>query len=272
METNNLQTLVAQIAAQRPMQGKYLRGLSEQLTDDEAADCERLLQFYLLQGETIASLAEAYLMFCDDTLEETKYFIEHDDYRYHKFSDVAANVYFDEEYMRKYMIGLGLSLYIWPQHRACLRFFTEAYAKYARQGDAYLEIGPGHGKYFCEAVRTGRSATYTALDVSETSIHLTQDMVSYFLSSAELQRCRFRVADITKTDAVGAFDFITMCEVLEHVEEPLRLLGSLRSMSIRGGACVHFCARQRASERSYLPVPHDRRSRCDGRGRGVHHP
>ena len=60
-------------------------------------------------------------------------------------------------------------------------------------------------------------------------------MVSYFLSPEELQRCRFRVADITKEDANDAFDFITMCEVLEHVEEPLRLLKSLRAMSIRGG-------------------------------------
>ncbi|WP_294158821.1 bifunctional 2-polyprenyl-6-hydroxyphenol methylase/3-demethylubiquinol 3-O-methyltransferase UbiG [uncultured Selenomonas sp.] len=235
METNDLQTLVAQIAAQRPMQGKYLRGLSEQLIDDEAADCERLLQFYLLQGETVASLAEAYLMFCDDTMEETKYFIEHDDYRYHKFSEVAANVYFDESYMWKYMIGLGLSLYLWPQHRACLRFFSEAYEKYAPAGGTYLEIGPGHGKYFCDAVRMGRCSAYTAADLSETSLRMTQQLLQHFLTEEEFCQCQFQCTDVTKQAPGAGYDFITMCEVLEHVEEPLRLLGSLRSMSIRGG-------------------------------------
>lgn len=272
METNDLQTLVAQIAAQRPMQGKYLRGLSEQLIDDEAADCERLLQFYLLQGETVASLAEAYLMFCDDTMEETKYFIEHDDYRYHKFSEVAANVYFDESYMWKYMIGLGLSLYLWPQHRACLRFFSEAYEKYAPAGGTYLEIGPGHGKYFCDAVRMGRCSAYTAADLSETSLRMTQQLLQHFLTEEEFCQCQFQCTDVTKQAPGAGYDFITMCEVLEHVEEPLRLLGSLRSMSIRGGACVPFRTRQRAGQRSHLPVPHRRRRRRNGRSRRIRNP
>ena len=234
-KSSELSMLLDCIAEQSPMQGRYLTDLSEHLTGEEFEDCELLLQFYKLQGESIHSLTEAYLMFCNDTMEETKYFMEHDDYRYHKFSDVASNVYYDEAYMRKYMIGLGLSLFFWPQHRDCVRFFSDAYKKYAPVGGAFLQIGPGHGKYFCDAARLGRCTKYTAVDVSETSLSMTQNLLKYFLTTERLDQCVFECSDITKETSGQNYDFITMCEVLEHVEQPMSLLQSLRRMSTRGG-------------------------------------
>ena len=151
------------------------------------------------------------------------------------------------------MIGLGLSLYLWPQHRACLRFFAEAYEKYAPAGGTYLEIGPGHGKYFCDAVRMGRCSAYTAADLSETSLRMTQQLLQHFLTEREFRQCQFICVDATKQAPGAGYDFITMCEVLEHVEQPLALLKGLREISKVEGH-VFLSAPVNAPEKDHLSL------------------
>ena len=73
----HLDQLIAMVTKKSVFQGKYLRNAREALTEEELADCERLMDFYLEHGETADTLAEAYLLIVNDTVEETKFFMEH---------------------------------------------------------------------------------------------------------------------------------------------------------------------------------------------------
>ena len=234
-DKGRLDDFVGAIEKINPLHGKYLDGILCSFKQSESEDCERLLEFYQIQGKSINSIADSYLMFVNDTLEETKYFMEHDEYRYHKFSEVAEAVYYDEQYMEKYMIGLSLSLYLWEQHRKCISYFEEVCSNYISPGSSYLEIGPGHGKYFCDVVKHRECERYVAVDISETSLKMTQDILRFFCTEKEIERCVFSCEDFIKMGHSQKYDFIVMCEVLEHVEHPSLLLRNLHNCLKQGG-------------------------------------
>jgi tRNA G46 methylase TrmB len=41
----------------------------------------------------------------------------------------------------------------------------------------YLEIGPGHGEYFVTAMQQTNFSEYVAVDISKTSVELTQNFI-----------------------------------------------------------------------------------------------
>jgi 2-polyprenyl-3-methyl-5-hydroxy-6-metoxy-1,4-benzoquinol methylase len=54
---------------------------------------------------------------------------------------------------------------------------------------------------------------------------------------------KFLLGDVTNVDLGARFDFITMGEVLEHVEQPQKLLIRLKELLVPGGrAFVSTCA------------------------------
>lgn len=64
-------------------------------------------------------------MILNDTLEETKFFIESGTYRYSSFDEVKDKVYFNESYMKQYMIGLALSSFVWIAHIKVRKYFSQ---------------------------------------------------------------------------------------------------------------------------------------------------
>ena len=228
-----LDHLVRAICTENPLQGKTLYGLRDELDPGEIANCEALINFYINQGDDIETQAASYLHFVDDVMQETKYFFEHDNYRYHSFEEVASKVYFDPVYMHDYMQGLGLSQYLWTQHLCCTRFFREVCESMGKR-KSYLEIGPGHGQYLGVAVQSGVSEQYTVVDVSQSSLDFTRKFLDYFMPNA-LGKVRYVCKEVGLDKLTGQYDFLVMCEVLEHVERPLEILQNLRCSLMPGG-------------------------------------
>ena len=216
-----------------PLQGKQLQHLEKELSLEELKALEELISFYQIQGDSLERQADSYLRFVADTMRETKYFFEHDTYRYHTFDEVARHVYFDRAYMHDYMQGLGISQYLWPQHLSCIRFFHEICVNQQKVRD-YLEIGPGHGQYLREAVRSDIAEQYTALDISETSLEFTKRLIDHFIPEKG-KFVQYECGDASQGDMAGKYNFIVLCEVLEHVEHPLELLQNLRKLLVPGG-------------------------------------
>lgn len=224
-----IDALVSRIASQSPMQGRSLPGAVFALQAAEAADLEAYLRFAATEGWDVERMAGAYVTIANDTLREQIFFQRHGRYRFDRFDSVAANVYFDTDYMARYMYGLALTLYLWPNHLQILRHFHKVIS--GRLGQRYLEIGPGHGAFFRQAVTHARFEHCVGVDISPTSLAMTRRALESvkFPEGATWQLVE---ADLLRApDLGGNFDMIVMGEVLEHVEEPGRFLETIRTLA-----------------------------------------
>lgn len=204
-----------------PGQSFSIRRVQKLWTPQEAARLEQELA-YMAKEYTLEKVVDGYVYYTNAVIEETKYFHEHDDYRYHSFAEVDRNVYANKENMTLYMLGLSLTEYLWETVLRIHRFF-EAVLQDAK-GENYLEIGPGHGKYFCEAYNLGRFKKYVAIDVSPTAIAMTEQ----YMQSHKNDRggvYELICQDATQLDSEERkYDFVVLQEVLEHLENPLEML------------------------------------------------
>jgi 2-polyprenyl-3-methyl-5-hydroxy-6-metoxy-1,4-benzoquinol methylase len=230
-----LNSLLSHIAQANPMQARPLEDVIFSLHKEEKDELEDYLNFCKFDGISIENLTKAYLTITMDTLREQVYFQRHGRYRYTSFKEVAEKVYFDPNYMAHYMHGLALTLFLWPNHLEILRFFRKAQLQ--KQGNLYLEVGPGHGIFFREAARNRRFKSYIGVDISPTSLEMTRKLLS---SDRSLHGVGWTLlnADFLATDALqGRFDAVVMGEVLEHVEEPLLFLIRIREL-VNNGAFI----------------------------------
>lgn len=188
-----------------------------------------ICNFWVGGGYDTADIAGAYLLFLEDTMKETKYFVENksEHYRYSTYGEVADKVYNNAPYMEKYMVGLQLSGYIWSNHMVIHRFFSKLLD--GASGGNYLEVGPGHGRYFAEAVSTAHYNRYTAVDVSDTSLAMTKKYVRHTVPDTESD-VEYVKGDFLDLDSSRTYDMIVISEVLEHVESPAAFLEKAYSL------------------------------------------
>jgi SAM-dependent methyltransferase len=195
----------------------------------------RRLADYLLFGRAhggdLAYLADSYLTIVGDTLDEQAYFAENKHYRHSTFAEVADLVYHDAEYMDRYMYGLAISTFLWPNHVEMARFFRRSLPR-GRRG-RYLEVGPGHGFLLLTAIELGSYDEFVGVDLSASSIAQTSAIVHHFFPDTPV---RLEQRDFLSVDgfAPASFDAIVMGEVLEHVEQPARFLRRIRELAAPG--------------------------------------
>lgn len=227
-----LAALVDAIVAQNPMhRGFLLRALAHTRADDRDR-LERYLRFCQARGLATDELAECYLTIVIDTLREQIHFQRNGRYRHSTFAEVAADVYFNDAYMSRYMIGLALTAFLWPNHLAMFRYFAEQLP--TDQTGSYLEIGPGHGYYLMTAMERSAYHAYTAIDISTTSLELARALVTHsgLPGRKDLTlRCEdFLASDLDEE----SFDAVVMGEVLEHVEDPDAFLARIVTVTRPG--------------------------------------
>ena len=219
--------LINSLAAKLPFHGEYLRSSIKRMTEEEQTAFERLLAFYMNDGQTIESLTRAYAGFFKDVMKERAYFQKHHQYRHHTLAEVADSIYHDSAYMDMYMIGLSLSIYIWEVAFEIHRWFIQQIR--GRTGQRYLEVGPGHGENFVKAMELSNFESYEALDLSQTSLDATRAYVQYALPNKD--NVSYTLGDFLQYSNTCRYDAIVIGEVLEHVERPDAFLKQVCSLS-----------------------------------------
>ncbi len=219
--------LTSSILEANPVHRRFMDNAMAANLPSEREHLEQYLSFCVSQGLSIEFLAECYLVILGDTLREQVYFKKHGNYRYHSFAQVADRVYHDETYMSRYMYGLAITSFLWPNHLQMLRFFDEVLPHDA--GGSYLEIGPGHGYYLMKAMQQSAYNEFMAVDISETSIELTRQLIEHYSGKTE---CVLRQEDFLDNKFKDDFfSAVVMGEVLEHVEDPGRFLREIRRVA-----------------------------------------
>ena len=220
-----------------PGQTFSIRKVCALWTPEERERFEQELE-YFSEKYTLETLVDGYLFLTETTLKESRYFQENGDYRYHSFEEVNQNVYSNTRNMTLCMLGLSLAEYLWETVLRTHRFFEAEIRKVC--GNRYLEIGPGHGKYFYEAYALGQFKEYTAVDISPTAITMTED---YMKHRKAIWGGHYKLVcqDATQMDVGEKYDFIVIQEVLEHLENPLAMLIKIGELLETGGsAYVHM--------------------------------
>lgn len=223
--------LLVCIQDKSPLQARNIDKYLGEMDVIEKEKLNRRLEYLVFSGETIESIVTSYLSFCEYFMIERKYFVENGSYRYSSYEE-AAVLYNDTEYMKNYMIGLPLGLYLWRMQRDSMRFFREKCKLDKHTSGKYLEVGPGHGEYLVTAIENMNFDEYYAIDISQSSVEMTKGFVSYvYGTKPEI----FGKINIERKDFFELenkiYDAIVISEVLEHVENPYDFLCKIKELS-----------------------------------------
>ncbi len=253
--TGNFDHLIALVGRRSPLQKKKLDAYLARQDDHFHRDAEEFATryggFLRSQGISVEQSVDAYLKLCNTILRCQIDFMRTGRYPAADAATAAAEVYSDAKRMLPYMVGLAMSQYLWETHHAIFRFFVAELRRRRGEVRSYLEIGPGHGLFLDRALsELGNDVMATAVDISPTSIDITRAIMEFFRPGA--RNLTYRTGDVMTLAMPGRFDFITMGEVLEHVDAPGELLAKTRSLLAPGGAAyVSTCANCPAVDHVY---------------------
>jgi 2-polyprenyl-3-methyl-5-hydroxy-6-metoxy-1,4-benzoquinol methylase len=231
--TSIVDTIYSKIAGRDPIHGKKLKNNFAfyderyyELAEEFFTKYERVLQ---LENKTLDFSVDCYLRMIADMKNETLDFLRTGKYSSHSFEEVNRRVYSQPGIMEYYMHGLIVSQFLWKHHYEMFGYFISTFPQFSPAIRNYLEVGVGHGFYLSHALTLlPAAASVTAMDISDTSIAMARAV-------AGNSRIDFRLQDIQRFDGNKKFDFITLGEVLEHVEQPLKLLLKLQSLLTTDG-------------------------------------
>ena len=233
---NNLTYIIEQIQIKNLLHSKRI--LKNLKTFDQEyfdrAD-EFLLKYEVLlknDNKSFDYAINCYLQMLADVNFESVQFLKTGEYTSKSFAEVNERVYNNPDVMEYYMHGLLMSQFLWKQHYDILLWFNLMIGMNSRNIKNYLEVGGGHGLYISEALKLiGEQANYDLVDISKSSLTIAEKMISNDVVSLIL-------TDVFEYFPLNKYDFITMGEVLEHVEEPIKLLQKLHTLLSDNGKLI----------------------------------
>ena len=186
-------------------------------------------EYMLSIGESLDYGVDCYLKLCDSMLYERIRFMQTGHYSSNSVGEVNERVYDNSIVMREHMFGLALAQFLWKEQYSRFCFFEENLIKYRDSIDRYLEIGGGHALHLNRAIDTLYCGTkFDLVDISLESIKLSEGIVRY-------PKLQSHLMDIHDFFPMKGYDWINIGEVLEHVEDPVKLLKKVRSLMAPDG-------------------------------------
>lgn len=230
---NIIEQVISRITELNPMHGKKLKK-SLPLNDPQYLEqansfLEKYKVFAAGKNKDLEYGIECYLRMCADVLHETIAFMETGKYTSTSFAEVNQRVYNNPEVMDYYMHALIMSEFLWAHHYKMYRFFLETLPLYKGKVKSYLEIGAGHGLFVAEALKIfDKDVKFDVVDISPVSLEMTKQFVNN-------PKVNYKLTDVFDFHPEKGYDFVTMGEVLEHVEDPVALLKKVASLLADGG-------------------------------------
>jgi SAM-dependent methyltransferase len=186
-------------------------------------------RFLIASGRDLNYGIDCHLKLRDAMMEERMAFLRSGRYANSSFAEVEQKVYANPQIMEYHMYGLMFAQFFWPDQYARLDFFCSGLPQYRERVGRYLEIGGGHAIYISSAVELlGPETSFDLVDISTTSLNLARAL-------SPNDRIRYHLCNIFEFPEGDGYDFIVAGEVLEHLEDPRKLLDRMRRMLTREG-------------------------------------
>jgi 2-polyprenyl-3-methyl-5-hydroxy-6-metoxy-1,4-benzoquinol methylase len=180
-------------------------------------------------GKNFEYSIDCYNQMNSEMLVERINFLQTGKYSNESFDDVRKKLYENPETFDHHMHGLALAQFLWWDQYQRFSFFADNLAQYNEQTKNYLEVGGGHGLYIAEALRQFNSETkFDLVDISPTSIEMSKVAVG-------TGKVNFTLADMYTYHSKVKYDFITIGEVIEHLEDPKSMMIKLRNLLTENG-------------------------------------
>lgn len=230
-----LETILSTITTKNPKHAQKLEAnlasLKEPYTKEANAFFNKYKAYLEKQSVTLEYGVDCYLHLIDDMIEERYDFIYTGHYSNTSFQDVEKRIYGNPEIMKYHMHGLVLAQFLWFDQYERFLFFKENFKKYIQNKNAYLEIGGGHGLFILEALTLcPEIKQFDMVDISQSSLDLTKGII-------DTTSINYYLKDIFDFSEKETYDFITVGEVIEHVENPLALLKKIKALLSDDGVC-----------------------------------
>jgi 2-polyprenyl-3-methyl-5-hydroxy-6-metoxy-1,4-benzoquinol methylase len=227
------QYILSEIERVNPLHGKKIKvnlaSFDERYFELSSSFYEKYGTVLKLDKMTIKDAIDCYLRMIANMNMESVDFFRSGKYSSTSFEEVKIRVYDNPEIMVDYLHGLLLSQFLWKHHYGLFCFFLDKLCSYKEISKSYLEIGAGHGLFLSQVLKQFNQDTlFSVVDISQTAIEFAQKFTND-------DRVSFTTRNVFEYEPPMKFDFITMGEVLEHVENPMRLLLKVRDLLSEDG-------------------------------------
>lgn len=181
---------------------------------------------------TLSEMIDGYAEFCSDSMRNQVFFERNGHYRASNYADVARDMYHNEQHMtRRYLPGMFVSHFVWPQHYHMARGFRELLLPRVRHAKRFFEVGVGCGVYSKLTLQSLPEISGVGFDISQFALEYTAWMLGRFDVSD-------RFETVNRDIQLGydeQCDFMICQEVLEHLENPAEFCVWLSGMIKPGG-------------------------------------
>lgn len=178
----------------------------------------------ILGDDCLSVLARGYRSFVLDVNRSQMQYEREGKYRNHSFEEVYQEVYGNEEHMQAYHWGVFTTTFAWEHHLQLYIFYRDYFLPRLGSQGSLLELGSGSGIWSMLLLQHLPDWGCQGIDISPTSVRLANQMS---LANQFQARVQYRVADALAYQAEVPADAGLSCFVLEHLEEPGRLLEAL---------------------------------------------
>jgi SAM-dependent methyltransferase len=199
------------------------------------ADFSAMLRNVYGSDVELQDAIKGYAVFVMDSMRRQKRFEQELSYPAKTYAEAAAEVYYNDDYMRRqYLPGLLLSHYLWTHHYQQIEYFKGFFLPWLlREGvEEFAEVGVGTGIYSRLALQTLPALRGTGLDISPLSLEFTGAHVGSFGFGP---RYTLRQQNILEEGSSQQYRAVICVEVLEHLEDPVAFLVGLKKLTTLGG-------------------------------------
>ncbi len=227
-----LDELVDEIAKKDKLHSKKINGNISFIKEKFPSQLEELVglvqDYFKNLDLTSERIASDYLKMIRDMRVEGLYFYKHGKYRCDNQTIANEYVYSKPEVMTYYMNALLVSQIMWKHHFNIFMYFQQHLKTLFKDHSQLniLDIGPGHGFFsFLIKKEFPDYLKIDIVDISDTSLEMTKKIIGF-----DGDKIKYFKKDIFDYEDTNKYDFIVLGEVLEHLDEPKKILMKLSKL------------------------------------------
>ena len=211
--------------------------INQQESFEELAEIVLSLAKRHLGENWIKTLVDGYLYMLIDINHSQADYERRGKYLNKSYDDVYNSVYNDSKFMDLYHWGVFVCTFAWEHHVKIYNLYRKSFLPLLNTKEGcLLDLGCGSGVWSFLTTHFLPQWTSHGIDISKKSIELSTNMAK---SAGLDNKVNFKAFDATTFKGAEKYNAAVSCFVIEHLEEPQRLLLNIASnLETKGYAFV----------------------------------